>query len=125
MTSIPLINRPDFVPPKSARAKYVWEREQILTVELEDKGYAEYKFLSEDIVYIIDIYVDRQHRDQGLATVMADEVCDVARKQDCKQVLGSVDANLKTATESMKVLLAYGMELSHVNGNMIYFKKDL
>ena len=105
-------------------AKYLKERENKEILE-ENQGFATYRMLDGGICYIIDIYVEESARKTGLATEMANKVCEIAKKHGCSHLIGSVCVDANKPTESLKVLLAYGMELFNVQDTMIYFKKEL
>ena len=104
-------------------ARYRMEREGGHTLEKEH-GFATYLMGPEEC-YIQDIYVLPEHRKGGLAAEMADEIAEIGRDQGCTVLTGSVDVRTKRSTDSLKVLLAYGMFLSEVRGNMIIMSKDL
>lgn len=92
---------------------------------LEDKhGFATYKVF-DDVVYIRDIYVTPEMRRTGLAAQMADQICARAKSQGCTSVQGTVDPHLPSATDSIKVLLAYGMKLKSSSPNVIVFEKGI
>ncbi len=102
---------------------YIMEREGISILE-DDFGFATYK-INEEECYLIDLYVVPEMRSRGYASGLANSVCKFAKNRGCTYLLGSVDSTVQSATESAKVLLAYGMRLHEVQGKMIYFVKDL
>lgn len=108
---------------ESLYSKYIKEREQMQIVENEF-GFATYKIFGEE-AYIQDIYVVPEMRKTGMARTLADQICFYAKEQGAKKVFGSVDPNAKGATESVKVLLAYGMSIHSTAGNLIYFSKNI
>lgn len=108
---------------QSMFAKYKFEREGIRTIETE-WGFATY-LMGEEECYIQDIYVIPPARKSGQAIKLADTIAEIAKRNGCKILTGSVDIRSRTATESTKVLLAYGMKISHINDPMIIFCKDL
>lgn len=81
--------------------------------------------LFEDAVYIEEVYTKPKDRLAGGATLMADEVCDIARQMGKKFVIGSVEPYGKASTASLKVLLAWGMKLWKLENGLIFFIKDL
>lgn len=103
--------------------EYLKERENKQVLETED-AFCVYQD-HENFTYIVDIYVRPEKRKLGLAATIADQVCDLAKDKGFKFVVGSVDVSALGATESLKVLLAYGMRVDSVVGNVIYFKKDI
>ncbi len=88
-------------------------------------GFATYRFLNDRQCYLVDIYVAPDWRKKRYASEMANEICAKAKSKGCEELLGSVSIIAKDPTASMKVLLAYGMTFSHVDGNLIIFKKDI
>jgi GNAT superfamily N-acetyltransferase len=109
----------------SLAAEYRLEREGIETIEYDD-GFATYELLPEHgALYIIDIFVRKGARKSGLASQMADEITTVARQHGCRWLLGSVDPRTNGATASVRVLLAYGFEVSHLDGDLVMFKKEI
>jgi hypothetical protein len=104
-------------------AKYKKEREGKEVLETE-YGFASW-CIDGEVCYIEDIFVDLYHRQSGLAAKMADDICRLAKDRGCKTLLGSVNVQTQGSTTSMKVLLAYGMKLRSVNGQMIYLTKEI
>lgn len=92
-------------------------------IEVEN-GFATFIFKG-DMVYLEDIFVRAEHRNTGLATILADSVAEIAKQQGCTVMLGSVNLKSSNPTRSMKVLLAYGMSPTHATGDMVFFKKDI
>ena len=72
-----------------------------------------------------DIYVEPDHRRSNIAALMADEIAKIAKTQGYSKMLGSVCPQAQGATNSMKVLLAYGFKLAFCTENMIYFQKEI
>lgn len=109
----------------SMYAKYLTERTTDLILETE-KGYATYRYLEDQkTVYIVDIFVEKEFRALGVATDLANAICNEARGKGYLKCLGSVVPSMKNSTISMKVLLGYGMQLESSTNNFILFKKDL
>lgn len=111
----------------SLYGEYVKER---LGDEIVEKscGFATYRFLHKDdvpCVYIVDIYVKPEFRKSMVATEMADEIVEKGRAAGCKMLLGTVNPSTHSATESLKVLLGYGMSLHSCSSDMIIFKKEI
>jgi predicted GNAT superfamily acetyltransferase len=105
----------------SLYAQYLKDREEYEIVENEF-GFATYKVF-ENEVYIRDIYVVPEKRKVGMAKTMADQVCFYAKQKGAQKLIGSVDITASGATDSLKVLLAYGMSIQSLNGSMIYLFK--
>jgi hypothetical protein len=104
---------------------YVQERTDDLVIE-NGEGFVQYRYLDDgESVYIVDIYVAKHLRRGHIATHFADIVCDEARRRGFTTLVGSVRPTAKGSTESLKVLLAYGMKLASSGPDAIYFRKDL
>lgn len=108
----------------SLYANYVRERTEDQIIE-NDVGFATYRYLNEKQVYIVDIYVLPEHRKLGDASAIADSICKDAKQRGCTELIGSVVPSAKGSTESLKVLLAYGMRLQSSAQDLILFKKDI
>jgi GNAT superfamily N-acetyltransferase len=102
---------------------YVKEREGKETIR-DKSGFARY-FISGEVVWLSDIYIVPESRKKGLATQMADYVVGIAKQRGCTKLLGSVDINANGKHASLETLLAYGLKLSHINGSLIFFEKDI
>lgn len=107
----------------SMYADYLKERENKHVLE-NDSGFLVYRIFDE-YVYIQDIYVVPEKRKTGVAAFWADHVCSIAKESGVKTLVGSVDVTANGATDSLKVLLAYGMSVDSISGNVIYFKKNI
>jgi len=107
----------------SLYAEYRKERGEAEIIEKEN-GFASYS-IGGDECYIQDIYVRKAFRKTNLATQMANEIAEIAKQKHCKYLIGSVVSGTESDTRSLQVLLAYGMKLHGVSGNIIYMVKDL
>lgn len=108
----------------SLYSQYVAERSNKSVVETE-KGFATYLFTNDNKVYIEDIYVVPEHRNSNEASQMADHIIALAKDRGCTKVLGSVVPTATNSTDSLKVLLAYGMKLDSATNDFILFSKDI
>lgn len=108
----------------SLYGEYIKERAGRGIVETED-GFATFEFPTDKIVYIIDLYVRPEKRKTGLASQLADTICEAAISQGKEQLLGSVDLGAQGADASIKVLEAYGMKFFKSAGNMLYYIKQI
>jgi hypothetical protein len=113
---------------KSLYAQYVLEREDQETLENEF-GFLTYRALpskeAPQEFRIFDLYVIPEKRKSGVASSLADQVVLLAKGSGCHILTGSVDTHARGATESVKVLLAYGFQVLRTDGPMIYFKREL
>lgn len=108
----------------SLYAQYIAERAGRGIVET-DQGFATFDYISDDTVYIVDLYVVPEARKSGVASSIADKICEEAIKAGKKFLLGSVDTTAKGAEESIKVLKAYGMQLHKEAKPMLFFAKQI
>jgi ribosomal protein S18 acetylase RimI-like enzyme len=108
---------------KSNYALYREEREGATVIETEQGFAAAIPF--GDYWYLDEIFVKKEHRKSNIATTLADQIVKIGQSKDYKYLLGSVDIRANGANESIKVLLAYNMKIHEVQGNIIYFIKDI
>jgi hypothetical protein len=88
-------------------------------------GFAVYRFLNETQVYIVDIYVVPEQRKSHEASTIADAIVVVAKARGCSELLGTVVPSANKSTESLKVLLGYGMRLKSASDDLIIFSKGI
>ena len=105
-------------------ADYIKERENVELVQ-DEHGFATYKILEDNSYYIVDIFVEKDHRKGKIASQLADLIVTIAQANGASKLIGSICLNVEGVTESMKVLLAYGFKFSHANGTMLYFTKHI
>jgi GNAT superfamily N-acetyltransferase len=109
----------------SLYAKYLTERTNDRILET-GHGFATYRILPDQkAVYIVDIFVDADFRKAGTASQMADEIAKIAKKEGFTKMLGSVVPSTKGSTDSLRVLLAYGMRLQSSANDFIIFEKEI
>ena len=108
----------------SLYSQYISERSNEGIIE-SDRGFATFRRVDEKTMYIIDIYVMPEHRKLSNAKKMADFIAEGAKRDGCTRLLGSVVPSTNNATDSIKVLLAYGMSLVSSSDDLIIFGKDL
>lgn len=102
---------------------YIKERAGKGIIESEH-GFCTY-ILANTECYIEDLYVVPEQRNSKVASEMADKVADIAKEAGCEWLTGSVCPSAQGSTASLRVLLAYGMELLRSEQNMIYFAKRI
>ena len=102
---------------------YIKERLNKEIVE-SDVGLCTYFFV-QDGVYIEDLYVRPEYRKGHIASELADQVAEIARQKGYTKMYGSVVPSSKGSTSSLKVLLAYGMELESAQQNAIIMSKGI
>jgi hypothetical protein len=104
-------------------AAYLKEREGFDSI-INDMGFASYR-ISGDECYIRDIFVYPDFRKSNVASEIADEIARIAIISGCKYISGSVSTLANGATDSTKVLLAYGFKIHSAIEGGILFRKDL
>lgn len=110
----------------SLYSEYIREHHDDGIIEIEDVGFASYRFLNEGkSVYLVDIFVRSDFRKTNVASKMADEVIAKAKNLGATELLGSVVPSAKNSTDSLRVLLAYGMKLKNSSNDLIIFRKDI
>lgn len=105
-------------------AEYIKEREDTNLLQLEH-AFATYKKINNETYYIIDVYVEKGFRRDGLATKLSAAIEEIAKKDGATKLLGSVDLSRNGATESMQAILSNGFKFSHTNGNGLFFIKEI
>jgi predicted GNAT family acetyltransferase len=106
-------------------ADYLREKSNDQIIENEH-GFASYRYLNDGkSVYIIDIYILSSARKHGSASAMADLIVGEAKKIGCSELLGTVVPSSKNSTDSLRVLLGYGMSLYSSSQDLILFRKDI
>ncbi len=109
----------------SLYAEYLKEKSNDEIIENE-RGFASYRYLNEGkSVYIVDIYIVLNARKTGAASAMADLIVNEAKKKGCIELLGTVVPSSKNSTDSLKVLLGYGMSLQSSSQDLVVFRKDI
>lgn len=108
----------------SLYAQYLKERTSRGILET-DFGFATFEYVNEEIVYIVDLYIQPDKRKEGCAAALADSIVEEAKKAGRKILLGSVDVTAKGAEISMKVLEAYGMKPYKVAEPMVFYIKSI
>lgn len=103
---------------------YIKEKTQDLILETST-GFATYRYVDEKTVYIMDLYVLPEWRNTKVASHLADEIAEEAKKKGCSKMLGSVVPSNKNSTASVKVLIAYGMNLKSSSNDFIVFEKEI
>lgn len=107
----------------SLYADYIKERENKETVESE-LGFATYSFIK-DGAYIVDIYVKPEYRKSHVASDLANQVTEIAKKKGLKKLFGSVVPSANGSTASLKALFSYGFKLVNSANDFIWLEKEI
>ena len=108
----------------SLYADYLSERQDVQHIEF-DGGFANFRKLDADTYYFVDIFVVKEKRKTTLASEIIKRVCQLAKDDGAKKIIGSIDLSANGVTNSMRLLIGNKMEFSHYNGTMLYFVKML
>lgn len=115
----------------SMYARYKEEYENVFTVSNE-YGFANYSIEEKDDdfckIYIQEIYVSPNVRGIKKAHDLADLcIVDAELKTNCivNTLFGSVSFKSKDPIPSMKTILSYGYKLYKIEGEIIYFYKEI
>lgn len=108
----------------SLYSRYIEERTNKSVLETET-GFATYSFPDPTTVYLEDIYILPEYRKKSQASVLADEIADLAKAKGCTKMLGSVVPTANNSTDSLKILIAYGMKLDSCTNNFILLSKGI
>lgn len=109
----------------SLYADYLKEKTGHFVLEIEN-GFASYKYLDDGkTVYIIDIYVRPEFRKTKIASTIADSIVEIAVKNGCNSLLGTIMPSNKGSTTSLKFLLSYGMHLDSSANDLIVLRKEI
>jgi hypothetical protein len=106
---------------------YIKERLGDAIVEREN-GFATYRYIKLDerpAIYIVEIYVDPEHRKTKLASEMADEIVCLGKMNGCNLLVGTVVPSANNSTAGLRVFLSYGMLLHSSSNNVIVLKKEI
>jgi ribosomal protein S18 acetylase RimI-like enzyme len=105
--------------------EYLLEVEETYTFKT-DKGAIWYKFTSPEECYITGIWVKKEHRQEGIASQLADEIARIAREKGCKMLTASVRPSQPGASVSLLSQLHYGFQLFHtLQEDRIFLFKEI
>ena len=104
-------------------AAYLKERENVELLET-NTGFAIYLINGKEC-YIRDIWVKPECRQKGVASAIADQIAIKAKEAGCTFLTGSVSPTANNSTQSIQVLIGYGMRLHSSSAAGIIFIKDL
>lgn len=109
---------------RSNYAAYILEKTNKSIIET-DAGFITYGFPDPKTCYIEDLFVKPEFRKQHSATDLANEVTVIAKERGCQRLVGSVVPSTKNSTDSIRVLLAFGMNVLSSANDIIFFSKDI
>lgn len=104
-------------------SEYKLEREGKNVIENE-YGFLVYQ-ITQEMIYIEDIFVNKEYRLKGIGSKLADEAIEEAKEYGCKKCIGSVVPNTQGATDSIAAMISYGFRLQASRDNFIWLEKDI
>lgn len=102
---------------------YIKERENFDIVE-DERGFATYLVQGEEC-YVRDVYVKPQHRKDHVAWGYMEIIRKRMKHFGVKTIITSVCTKANGTTTSQYAILSYGFVLSHTDGPMIYYRKEI
>lgn len=108
----------------SLYAQYLMEKTDDQIIET-DSGFATYRYMGNETIYIVDIFIQKGFRGYTHATNLANIIVEEAKTRGCKKLVGTVIPSNKNSTDSLKVLIAYGMKLESSGPDLIVFSKEI
>jgi predicted GNAT family acetyltransferase len=108
----------------SLYSQYIREKTYDHILETET-GFATYRFVDEKTVYIVDVFIISEFRKLGQGSDLADRIAKEAKRKGCNKLIASVIPSAKNSTDSLEVLLAYGMTLKSANQDFVLFEKEI
>lgn len=102
---------------------YMKERLGHDTIE-ESFGFIVYH-LYETSCEILEIFVEKERRDEGLASGLADRVSDLARAKGCNTLFCSVIPGAGSSTLALLSILHYGFQVQSAENGRIILTKDI
>lgn len=107
----------------SLYGEYIKERDGHEILELQD-GFITYE-ISNEVCYIVEIYIRPHLRRAKIGSTLADTVVGIAKKRGCTILYGSVSLETKDPTSSTKALLGYGFKIHNYSQNLLWFTKEI
>ncbi len=108
----------------SLYSDYLTERTDDGILELT-QGFATYRYLPDNIIYVLDVFVAKDFRKTGLAKTMIDRIAEESKAKGFKKMVTTVVPSYRGAARSIKVILDYGFIPQSSSDNLIIFGKDL
>lgn len=108
----------------SLYADYLTQRTEDHIIE-NDMGFITWRYMPNNQVYIVDLYVRPESRGSHVASDLADMVVSQAKEKGCTELFGTVVPRAKNSDISLKVLQAYGMSLHSANHEIIFMRKEI
>ena len=89
-------------------------------------GFVTYRILNGGkTIYIVDVYTTPDFRRTGLAAELADKAVAIAKAEGATECIGTVTPSANNSTDSINVLLRYGMKLHSAANDLVIFRKEI
>lgn len=111
--------------PMEMHVAYLRERGGGDVVYSPGKGFAAWRMVSKTDVVVGDIFVVAEHRQNGVAKAMVDSIVTMAKRDGATHLHGSISVRALNRTDTMKAFLAYGMQFDRVDGDALWFVKEI
>lgn len=108
----------------SMYANYIRERSNDIVLETSE-GFAQYRYLNEKQVFIVDLYIVPEARRMRCATALVNDIVDRSKMSGHTELLANVWVNAKNSQESLMACLAYGFKMVKAEGDLILLRKDI
>ena len=100
-----------------------WREKGYEVIEM-DEGWANY-YLTDEECYLQHVYVDKEFRKKGLASLLTDKVAKIGKESGCKHLTTTVSTKEEGAEISMLAILHYGFKFYAASEYSIKFIKEL
>lgn len=107
---------------KSLFAQYCEERLDKTVLENEH-GFV--SIIMNSVFYIEDIFIKEESRDKDHAKKFFFDCLKLAKEKNYREVYGSVLRTAKNPEKMISMMISHDFKLSHVVGDMIYFKRGI
>lgn len=88
-------------------------------------GFATWRSIDEHTAYLEDIYVAPNFRRGGAGTELLRMVEQAAKQSNKSILLGSTDISAANPEQSMLAILRTGFKVRSLDGNQIWFQKEI
>ena len=107
---------------KSMYAQLMFEKFGVYTFETE-KGFFTYHVGK--VFYVEEIFIKPEFRGGNVTEQFISEIDSLAMKHGHKEIIGSVNIRAHGCSKSAYLLLKNKYRISHIGGDLIYFKRTI
>lgn len=102
-----------------------WEEYAGFETRKSEFGFLIFKLYGDKTIYLRDFYILPKFRRSRKAWKMADDLFDEGRIRGATRVFTSIDLTVKKNSDGLKAALAYGFEVSHAEGQVLWLEKGI